>query len=98
PRATSARTRRWSPGHGGALAAVVLSVLAIAIAVLSWRCDRETVANVDSLESDDPTGGIEEPTSTTELRGKVLRELPVESDEPPPVQPSAQPRPSDDPE
>ncbi|HLT37054.1 MAG TPA: carboxypeptidase-like regulatory domain-containing protein, partial [Enhygromyxa sp.] len=77
---------------------MVLSLLAIAIVVLGWRCDRQLIANVDTLGPTDSTGGVdEEEAPTIELRGKVLRELPIEDDEPP-AQPSAKPRPTDDPE
>lgn len=97
PRASSAPAAPRRLVKAGVWAAVVLLIVVAFIAMLGDGCGQGAVANVDSRESTDPPVGPEEAPPSAEIRGKVLRELPLGDGETA-LSPSAKPRPTDDPE
>lgn len=89
----------------GVWAAVIAMLVVVVAAVFTTRCDRRLATNTGdspgliSIEAETPAES--EVAEPIELRGKVLRELPLDEGEAeregePPT--SAKPRPSDDPE
>lgn len=100
PRATSASVTPRVTRRARVWTAVVL-VLALMLALITGMArhfgrDRELAADDGSLDSD-PTAELVQPKPSARVRGRVLRELPLdpeEAGESPPVKP----QPTDDPE